>query len=141
MMKNPIDAVINFFDPKAGLLRAQSRLAHEMVERKYDAASKGRRNNGWWRRNTSAAQEVSAASRTLSATGQELCRNNPLAARMKRVWANNAVGAGIQADVGEKAQDNWDNWAESTDCDFSKQFCTKNLISSRGVKSSELLFC
>lgn len=121
---NLIDSVVGYFNPQAGLKRAQARIATDMV-RKYDAASTGRRNSGWLRQSSSGAQEASRAAEILANTGQELCRNNPLAKRMKYVWANNAVGAGIQVDVtadseakAKKFTTEFEEWIESTNCDF-----------------------
>lgn len=124
---NLIDAVINFFDPQAGLKRQQARLANETIteSRKYNAATKGRRNGGWFRPKSTAAQEVSKDADMLAATGQDLGRNNPLGRRTKRSWGNHGVGKGIKLDlIGgnknkmKKFMEKWDLWAESTDCDF-----------------------
>lgn len=121
---NILDSVISVINPQAGLRRIQARNALE-VARSYDAASNSSRNSGWFRPNTSAAQEVSKAAEKLANTGQELCRNNPLARRVKRTWANSAVGGGIVLNVhgvsdtkNKKFNDDFDDWAESTDCDF-----------------------
>lgn len=121
MMKNPIDSVVSFFNPIAGVKRAQAR----HVQRNYDAAMQGGRNGGWFRPNTTGAQEVSKSADKLSSSAQELGRNNPLARRIKRLWANNTVGKGIQLDVigkvdkkVEKCSKTFDDWFESTDCDF-----------------------
>ncbi|AUR84387.1 portal protein [Vibrio phage 1.055.O._10N.286.55.E9] len=126
---NPLDAVINFFSPKAGLIRTQARHAQSIAQRSYDAASGGRRNDGWWRPKTSAAQEVSKAADTLAATGQELCRNNPLAHRIKMIWAANIVGNGVRAEIStsnkrsrKKVNDDFTNWAKSTNVDFEGQY-------------------
>ncbi|AHK11737.1 portal protein [Shewanella sp. phage 1/44] len=126
---NPLDAIINFISPQKGLSRTQARYAQSMVQRSYDAASDGRRNSGWWRPKTSAAQEVSKAADKLAATGQELCRNNPLAHRIKMIWAANIVGNGIRAELAtgakksrKKANDDFTNWAKSTNCDFEGHY-------------------
>jgi len=124
-MKNPLDAVINFFSPQAGLIRAKSRMQLENAERSYDIASKSRRNSGWFRPETSGAQEASTAFRLAANTGHELVRNNPLAKRARNVWASNVVGGGIQLEAtgisdakSKKFNEAWDEWAESTDIDF-----------------------
>jgi len=125
-MANPIDNIVNFFNPSAGLKRTQARITQELVSRKYDVASQGRRNKSWFRPTSSAAQEVSGAYKLSAASAQELCRNNPLANRIKKVWANNVVGAGITLDVraekkNKKKRDSfnkaWLKWAETTNCD------------------------
>lgn len=128
---NPVDYIVNFFNPVAGLERSRARLAGGFIEaRSYDINSKGRRNKGWFRPNTTAAQEVSKSNIIGASTGQEMCRNNPLASRIKRVWANNAVGCGITLDVSSELHKgkadlfntDWDNWAESTDCDYEGHY-------------------
>ncbi len=127
-MKNPIDVVVNFFNPESGLKRTRARIVQTAI-REYDISSRGRRTDGWNRKNTSGAGEVSKGVSLATAGAQELGRNNPLANRVKRVWANNIVGAGISVDVtatndkkAKKFQESWDNWAESTDCDFEGHY-------------------
>ncbi len=130
-MRNPIDVVIETFSPKAGLERAQSRLALNVINenvaaRNYDAASGGRRNSSWFRPSTSGAQESSKAVDKLANASRDLSRNNPLANRISSVWANNAVGREISLEAyntkdkksAEKFNEIYDAWAESTDCDF-----------------------
>lgn len=121
---NLIDSIVTAINPELGLRRIQARNAIN-VARNYDAADQGGRLGGWLRPKTSGAQEVSKATENLAATGQELGRNNPIAKRIKRTWGNNAVGKGIQLDVmgssekkSKKFNDDFDDWAESTDCDF-----------------------
>ncbi|MCF2909982.1 phage portal protein [Pseudoalteromonas sp. DL2-H2.2] len=130
-MNNLIDRVIGYFDPHAGLKRAQARTAMSFA-RQYDISSKSPRNNGWKRPKTTASQEVSAALNEAMASGQELCRNNPLAKRAKRVIAASTVGAGIRVKfVHEDGKPNkkqerqliklnkkWKRWAKGRSCDF-----------------------
>lgn len=145
---NIIDSTINFFSPSAGLKRAQSRLALEVVGRKYEAATAGRRNGGWFRPNTTAAQEVSSASAALAATSQDLTRNNPLAKRVRNVWANNVVGKGITAELKgttdnktKKANHEFKAWFESTNIDYEGHYdgaglehlWVRTLVESGGV--------
>lgn len=126
---NILDQVIGFFNPAAGLRRVQSRMAMEMVSRKYDAAADGRRNGGWWRPKTTAREETSVAADKLANTAQELCRNSPLAQRIKLTWASNIAGLGIRADIQlsnkaarKKFNADFDSWAGSTECDFDGQY-------------------
>lgn len=127
---NIIDKIVSIYDPVAGAKRMAARNAM----RTYDAATMGGRNSGWMRPSTSAAQEVSKSSDALARTGQELGRNNPLAKRAKRVWANSTVGGGIKLEVigignSKKNErklnhfgETFDEWAESTDCDFEGHY-------------------
>lgn len=119
-----IDNVVGIFSPAAQLKRMQSKAAIEVV-RKFDIASDSRRNNGWFRPKTTGAQEVSKAFDKAGQSSQELVRNNPLAHRIKKVWSNNIAGSGIKLEVlskqlktAEKFMEDWDDWAESLDCDF-----------------------
>ncbi len=128
MKLNPIDAVINFFDPAAGLNRTRARMTQEVM-RSYDISSMGRRNEGWNRPQSKGRDEVSKAVKLATASAQELGRNNPLANRIKRVWASNAVGGGIQLDVlskndeaAKKMQESYDDWFETTTCDFEGHY-------------------
>jgi lambda family phage portal protein len=125
---NPIDAIVNFFNPVAGLKRIGARKATEAV-RDYDISSRTSRTDGWNRRTSSGAAEVSKGVTLATAAAQELCRNNPLANRVKRVWANNIVGGGISADINatsekkaDKFQIAWDKWSEGTECDFEGHY-------------------
>ena len=126
---NIIDKMIDIVNPQAALKRTQARLAHSIIQRKYEAAVDGRRNTGWFRRNTSAAAEVSAAADKLAATSQELCRNNTLASRAKTIWACSMIGTGIRAELSSankkastKINDTFADWAESADCDFEGMY-------------------
>ena len=124
-MRNPIDSFLKIFSPATALKRSQSRLALDVIERKYDVASKSRRNTFGLARNTSAAQEVSKASALGAAAAQDLCRNNPLALRAKRLWGSNVVGTGVtceafgnSADKLKVFNERWNDWANSVECDF-----------------------
>lgn len=127
---NVLDKIIFAFSPEAGLNRMRHRLAGEVVSRKYEAAVQGgRRNGGWWRPKTTAAQEVATAANQLSSTAQELCRNSPLAHRIKMVWASNMVGTGIRPQVingsvtaRKKMSEAISKWQHSTFCDFDNQY-------------------
>lgn len=139
-----LDKVINYVSPAKGLARAQAQAAQEVL-RNYDIASRGRRNDGWLRPNTDGAAEVSKGNQIGAASAQELVRNNPLAGRIKRIWANNAIGSGIQLDIlgdsSDQFQLDWDEWAESTDCDFEGHYnlyglqwlWTSTMVESGGV--------
>jgi len=125
---NRIDKVISYFSPSLGLKRSQARIATDAI-RNYDVASRGRRNEGWYRPNTTAADELSKAFQIGAASAQELCRNNPLAGKIKRIWSGNIVGAGIQLDIkGDNDikvglfQKDYDLWCNSTTCDYEGHY-------------------
>ncbi|MCG7548575.1 phage portal protein [Pseudoalteromonas sp. Of7M-16] len=126
------DRVVSFFSATKALKNAQARAAIKLLDRQYDISSKSPRNNGWKRPKTNASQEVSAALNNAMASGQELCRNNPLAKRAKRVIAASTVGAGIRVKfIHEDGKPNkkqkrkliklnkkWKRWAKKKTCDF-----------------------
>ncbi|AWY02802.1 portal protein [Alteromonas phage JH01] len=121
---NFIDSIIGFINPAAGLERMQKRMAMDAV-REYNAATSGRRKGNLRNRNTNASSEVGRFANKLSGISQELVRNNPLAQRIKMIYASNIVGQGITADitsnntrVGEDFTSYFEEWANSTDCDF-----------------------
>lgn len=122
---NALDKLISYVSPSKGFERAKARKAEHIMTRSYDAADTGRRNGGWFRQKTNAESEVTKAVDILAATGQELCRNNPLASRIKFIWAANIVGDGIRAELStsaktkrKRANDDFNAWASSTNCDF-----------------------
>lgn len=124
-MKNVIDSVVGYFSPRAGLDRVRARMAMNVIQRKYDVSSNSRRNSFGFARKTTGAEEVSIAENKAAAAGQELCRNNPLALRAKRVWSNNVVGAGITMEATDKNGSDvvkfnevWDDLMTSTNIDF-----------------------
>ena len=122
---NALDKLISYVSPSKGFERAKARKAEHIMTRSYDAADTGRRNGGWFRQKTNAESEVTKAVDILAATGQELCRNNPLASRIKFIWAANIVGDGIRAELStsiktkrKRVNDDFNAWASSTNCDF-----------------------
>lgn len=121
---NVLDSVIGYFSPSAGLDRMRKRMAMDAV-RDYNAATTGRRRGNLRNRNTNASSEVGRFAKRLSGVSQELVRNNPLAQRIKMIYASNIVGQGISADitspntrVAEDFTKYFEDWANSTACDF-----------------------
>lgn len=125
-MANFIDSVIGYFSPQAAFKRQQARLAtSELTKQRGYEAAKNNYSNVILSLNSSSAREVSKAANTLAGKAQEVCRNNPLALRIKSVWANSIVGKGItirsnftNKNQGRKYSELLDKWAKSTDCDF-----------------------
>lgn len=127
---NLIDKAIGWLNPKAGLERARYRTAMGILEeyeqkRAYDAASKGRRTDGWKATGTSVNSELYYALPTLRNRSRELVRNNSYAKRIVKVLPNNIIGTGIRPTpmaeskaTAKKAKLVWKDWAESTRCDF-----------------------
>jgi lambda family phage portal protein len=92
---NPIDSVVNFFAPEAGLRRMKARKAGEVVMN-YDGASKGRRTYGWKATNTSADAAAFGGARVqMRQLARDMVRNRALAERAKEVIVGAVVGTGI----------------------------------------------
>jgi lambda family phage portal protein len=134
-VKNPFDAVISFFAPKAGLARARAR--HAM--RIYDGASAGRRATAWRARHTSANAELSQALRALRDRSRDLVRNTPHAPRMLDVMVTNIVGTGLtpvcktgDKDTDKKVMALWNQWQKNADLEGRLTF---NGIQALAVRS------
>ncbi|HWJ72586.1 MAG TPA: phage portal protein [Kaistia sp.] len=95
---NWLDRAIGFVAPERALRRVQARTQIARVAHArslYEAASAGRRTQGWRTVSTDANAETRAANAKLRDVSRDMVRNNPFAARAKAVIANNTVGAGI----------------------------------------------
>lgn len=117
------DTVVSTVSPAAGLRRERARLTAHLLNqqfgtRRYEAATKKRRGEGWQAKGTSAQTEVALDLHTLRDRSRDLVRNNPNAARAVTLLQNNVVGSGIRASIANpKAAAAWKQWAETTDCD------------------------
>lgn len=114
-----IDGLIEPFAPAQVRRRMAERLALKEI-RQYDAATTGRRTQGWNRPSSSADREVKQGLVRLRDSASELVRNNKYAASALRQMTANVVGDGITArathpddKVAQAAQDYWDRRAES----------------------------
>lgn len=121
---NFIDKAIAVLSPKAGLSRQKHRIAFEML-RKYDAAAKGRRTDGWFATGSSANAELVGTLGFLRNRSRELVRNNSYARRAVSVIARNVIGTGIRPKSELKGtaaiqlMEVWNGWANDKDkCDF-----------------------
>lgn len=100
---NPIDRLVNFFNPQAGLERMRARKATSTVMN-YDGASRGRRTYGWKSPGTSAdAAGFGGARHQLRNLARDFVRNRPLAARGKEVIVGAVVGSGITPSINAPA--------------------------------------
>lgn len=123
-----IDTFIGAISPAAQLRRetAKAKLAimNEQL-RKYEAASRGRRTNGWVTDNNSINAENYFALPVLRSRSRDLVRNNPWARNAVEIIATNTVGTGIRPAIRGKdvprynrLKQAWQRWADSTECDF-----------------------
>lgn len=122
------DKIITAINPKAGLRRMAARVAIgrlQEAERKFEAAAKSRRTNGWSSNNLSANAENGPQLQILRARSRDLVRNNPYAFNAIDVLVTNTIGTGIRASItsisdadSKAAKKIWKAWAEKTICDF-----------------------
>lgn len=118
MQKHWLDRFTSTFAPKWTLDRMRARMAADVVARHYEAASVGRRTQGWRRSSGDANATIGPALKSLRETARDLVRNNPYAASAVATIADHAVGWGIVPECDEPvAMQVWEEWAESTACD------------------------
>lgn len=127
LLSRSLDRVTLSFAPQWTLRRQRARIASELLARHYEAASMGRRTQGWRRGGGDAnATTFSGASRIREAA-RDLVRNNPYAGSAMRTICDHVVGWGIVGKVAKDAglakaptnvaTDRWRRWAETTACD------------------------
>lgn len=116
---NVIDEMVSFFNPLAGVRRAQARLALEHV-RGYDAAKVGRRTSGWVAGSGSANVEIGPALTRVRNRCRDVVRNNEYATRALDSLVSNTVGDGITAKATDQVL--WNDWCEYCDADGQLDF-------------------
>lgn len=126
-MKTPVimtawDRMTLALFPQWTVNRVRARAAIHIAQRHFEAASPGRRTEGWSRSAGDADIALRGAAFELRLHARDLVRNNAWAKRAQRVIANNTVGErGIMAKAlgpaAAKAQEIWTNWANSTECE------------------------
>lgn len=143
-MKNLADSIISAFNPVAGLKRAAARQAL----RSFEAASRGRRTDGWRTSGADANTEVGKGQMLLRDRARDMRRNNPYAERGISAIASNTVGYGIVPDPKGRARQKkkalalWAQWAETTACDatgMSDFYGIQNLAMQSIPESGEVL--
>lgn len=126
-----IDKAIMTISPEWALKREAARAKITALNaavdsiRSYDAASRGRRTEGWRTGPGSHNAEVWGALNLIRDRSRDLARNNPWAVKAVSVIVNNTVGMGIQATpvgasarAAKKYKEMWKAWAGKTDCDI-----------------------
>lgn len=117
---NPIDRLVGWFSPQAGLRRARARVALSLA-RGYEGAKRGRRTGGWEAGGASANAEISPALHRLRARSRELLRNNPYAVKAVASLVSNAIGTGISVKLSE-GQAVWEQWVRECDAAGHQDF-------------------
>ncbi|WP_448682592.1 phage portal protein [Pseudomonas nicosulfuronedens] len=116
--------------PGRAARRAESRLQKmkadlqiKVLERRFEGAGGGRRNDGWRSTGADANAENGPALARLRNRARDLRRNNPYAERAVTGIADNVVGAGIvprplgKTRANKKLMELWKAWAEEVLCD------------------------
>ena len=140
-----LDRVIGFLAPQAALRRMRARVAGDLLSRHYEAASTGRRTQGWRRSSGDANANAGPALATLRENARDLVRNNGHARSALRTIANHVVGTGIIAKPNPKNQraaDTWKEWAETTACDSDGRndfYGLQKLVMRTVAESGEVL--
>ncbi len=140
---NWLDRFIMLVAPSWG----RSRVMARVMTRHFEAASVGRRTDGWSRTMTDANRAAAGATLSrLRAQARDLVRNNPWARRGLRRIVTNTVGWGIKPKANgrnaERITELWKRWAETTQCDASGRltmYGLQKLAMRTIVESGEVL--
>lgn len=98
-----LDRVIGEIAPAAGSRRIMARQAMGLAMN-YDAASRGRRTEGWKAPGTDADAAAFGSRERLRQLSRDMVRNRPYAARAREVVVSNVVGTGIVPSVVHRDQ-------------------------------------
>lgn len=136
---HPLDRIVSFFSPQAGLRRAGARALLDQY-RDYAAAGSGRRNKGWRGRGTSANVEAGLALAILRNRAREFVRDSWAGQRILDVLVSHTVGTGIQVvpNTGSDRADNrfrlaWEKWDENADIEGVMGFGAMQALAVRGM--------
>ncbi len=139
------DRAASTIAPRWQLKRLRARIATDVLQRHYEAASDGRRTAGW-RRPTGDANTVNGPSLArLRDLARDLVRNNPYAESARATIVDHTVGWGITAkprQANQPALEAWQAWTESRDCDADGRHDfagLQKLVMSTVVESGEAI--
>lgn len=135
-MRNPLDRVVGFFSPQAGLARARARLQL----RQYDAALSGPRRQGFAGRSSSANGEIGGALRPLRDRARSMVRNTPHGHAIVDVMVRHVVGTGIMPvwNTGSDRLDTqvrllWEEWEGRADVEGELDFYAQQALWVRSM--------
>lgn len=140
-----LDRAIGYLAPRTGLKRIRARLAFEIVARHYEAASTGRRTQGWNRSTADASAATGPFLSRLRESARDLVRNNGYAESALTTIGDHVVGWGIVAKpkkTNKQAADLWEQWAGTTACDSDQRndfYGLQKLVMRTVVESGEVL--
>ena len=141
---NPIDWIIERWDPVKGVKRAMAR----NLLRGFEAASRGRRTAGWRTTSGDANVEIAQGQGLLRDRARSMRRDNPYAERGVSAISANVIGYGIVPDPQGRTRQKkralkvWKKWAETTVCDFEGMgdfYAMQSLAMQSIVESGEVL--
>lgn len=115
-----LDRAVGVLAPEWRLRRVRARLATELVLRQYDAASAGRRTQGWRRSAGDADASTAPYVGRLRDVARDLVRNNPYAESALSTIVDHTVGWGLvpkPRTANTRAVATWNAWANTTACD------------------------
>lgn len=119
------DRAIMSVAPKYGAARVRARISTELAARHFEAASTGRRTEGWYRSASDANAATLSALPKLRELSRDLRRNNGWARRAISVIGSQVIGTGIIPKIttvnpalGPVASAIFERWADDTECDF-----------------------
>ena len=115
-----LESIASTVAPRWALRRARYRVALEMLQRHYEGAGTGRRQQGWRRSSQDANATNGPALARLRENARDLVRNNPYAESAVSTIADQAVGWGIVPNLDPRTPrilDAWRAWGETTACD------------------------
>jgi len=154
---NFLDKAIAVISPRTALKRVRSRAVLDVMDkhfssRKFEAAARGRRANGWPIYDGSANSETYGVLPTLRARARHMVQNNAYAQKAIKAITNNTVGAGIipqpvsvsgsnKAKL-KKIKAKWKQWADKKHCDFAGQhtfYGLQKLVMRTVAESGECL--
>lgn len=140
-----LDRAAGFFSPRWQLRRLQARAASALVQRHYEAASAGRRTQGWRRSSGDANAVIGPALSILRENARDLVRNNAYAESAVSTIADHTVGWGIVAKpnpMNASVAAVWREWAETPACDADGRhdfYGLQKLIMRTVAESGEVL--
>lgn len=144
-MSTWLDRSIGYLAPRWGLQRQRARVAGEMLARHFEAASTGRRTQGWKRSSGDANAALTGGLSSLRDHARDLVRNNGHATSAMRTIVNHVVGWGIIAKprpASQRVAEAWKKWAETTACDADGRhdfYGLQKLAMRTVVESGEVL--
>lgn len=146
---NVLDRIIAAVSPRTAFNRAKYRSALGVLERHFEAAAPGRRTINWNKNSLDANRANGPGIATLRGVARDLVRNNGWAAAGVRSSANNVIGWGITASVKsdksmvkKRAQQAWNAWAKTTQCDWDGNlnlYGLQHLAARMRAESGEVL--